>query len=408
MGGRRIPGAQTLAIAAAGALVAVACGGNNAAPSPSASPSGQPTAAATASPSPSPTPDPLGHEPATRQEAIEALDRYLATVPAGFCPVRLAQAWDALCRAGDFDGDGQRDLAILVPLRPETRRIEHPAVVLVKRTGHSGWAEFPLSGDADASPLGRRLFEVGDRTGRGQGVTLLTTGCSATACASVVQVQWWDGTAWRDAGPGEQNAIAELKEASFTGQGAESVLTTYGGVISAAGAGPQRAVTTTFRFDGARYAVAARRPDPTEYLYHAIADADALFAAGDWAAAAAAYQRAIGDASLKDWKLERGLQPGRPDLEGYARVRIAIAVAAAREDPTVALDAAIAAAPGSLWSHAAEAFRKGHRESNGNLNAACRETTTYLANAPIPQLIREAFDYGYTNPIKTYRDICPL
>ncbi|MEX2081781.1 MAG: hypothetical protein WEC33_09215, partial [Dehalococcoidia bacterium] len=236
----------------------------------------------------------------------------------------------------------------------------------------------------------------------------VATSCSATACAGQAQVWWWDGLAFRDGGPGSEEAVVNLLEVVFDREGGESVLIAYGGKLEVEAAGPTRNVRTAYLFDGARYVPILRHADEAEYLYHAVVDADALFDAGDWEAAVASYGAAVGNAALKDWKFERNGADGRSELEGYARLRIAIATAAARDDPTEALDATILNHAGTAFGFAAETFRTEYQQTNEDVQAACRAVTVYLALPPIPEVIRATFDYGYANPVRTFEDICPL
>jgi hypothetical protein len=123
------------------------------------------------------------------------------------------------------------------------------------------------------------------------------------SCNARVEIQAWDGTAWRNAGPADAG-INNLETAEFTGQGSQSALTLRGGKIESLEDGPTRLGTATYTFDGVRYSGTKAEYDAPVYLYHAIVDADALFGRKDFSGAAATYRAAIENTALKDWKQE--------------------------------------------------------------------------------------------------------
>jgi hypothetical protein len=201
--------------------------------------------------------------------------------------------------------------------------------------------------------------------------------------------------------------MENLETASFGGSGGQSALVLRGGQLASLGAGPSRARTVTYLFDGTRYSAAKVEHEAPRYLYHAVLDADALFDAGRWAEARAAYLAAIASPVLLDWKYETQGLNGRAELYGYARFRVALATAGAGEDPTGALDDVITDSTEELFPRVATAFRQGY-EQNGSPQQGCLAVTVYLATPPLPERIEEMFNYGTANPGKDVRDICPF
>jgi len=338
---------------------------------------------------------------------VKGLERLLAATPGDPCPEALNRAWETVCAAGDLDGDGLPDTAYLVPLKPPLQPSPNPGAVLVRRSKGSGIERFPTTGDADRSIVGRGLFGIADRTGdTTPELSFLSNECSARGCSSMVQVQHWDGTAWRDVGP--RTGVDNIDRATMEGLGAKTVITMHGGAITGPGAGPGRAFTVTYEVESARFQQRSKAFDPPVYLYHALLDADARFDAADWPGAIQAYRVAIDSTDLKDWRQEANKGDGRTTLAAYALFRIAVATAASGEKPDKAIDAIILNAKEEIFINAALAFRKGFQEKGG-VHAGCVDVTTYLADPANADYIADRFDYGYANqPKKAPRDMCPL
>ena len=415
MGGRRLSRAQTVIpglLLLLGSGVAFGCASGEDA----AAPTGDPSAPAdTAAPSPAATatPDILGSPPTTRAEARAGVESTLKAEPASACPERLQSRWNVACATGDLDGDGKADQVFLVPLSSRAAAIPNSAVVFARVSRGAALEEFPgPAAAADASPGGRAVFGIADRTGDGKPeLTLIANECGARACSSRLQMMTWDGTAWRDIGPnpGVDNLDSPI---AFEGSGAQATITMHGGKLTGAGAGPSRGATYTYTLLNGRFELKSTKPDAPAYLFHAIQDADALFEAGDFAGAATAYKAAIENPALKDWRKENGEPEGRPALEAYALFRIAVATAATGADPAPAIDRTIQLSKEPLFTLAVEAFRRGYQERRA-VQAGCVAATTYFntvnAESDVPAYIRAMFSYGYANfPVKGPKNLCPL
>lgn len=412
MGSGDLPGRLICGLAFAAVLVIAGCGSGSKAGKTAtrvASATEQPSPTATHTATPSPTPDPLAVRPSNATDAQAGVEAELIADPTNACPPRLTTSWGVKCAVGDADGDGKPDTAFLVPLQAAVPAQEKPAAVLVLRSSTKQIASLLEPGSTgDASVIGSAFFAYHPLPSGSGAFAFLTSGCSNTGCISQAHLERWDGTAWRDTGPGDAGVTA-LESAAWDASG-ELVL--KGGQFTAPGAGPTRAVTVTYAYDGTRYAEKSRIYAAPVYLFHAITDADAKFAAADWAGAIAAYQAAISNPTLKDWKAEQGQAPGDPTLDAYALFRIAIATAAEGNDPSVALDKVIVDAKDPIFAYAAQQFRIGWQQT-ASVHGGCVTATAYLgtsnASGDNPAYITQAFNYGYANqPVKTYRDICPL
>lgn len=309
MGCRRLPRKEALATALMAVIVGLAgaaCSGGSATTRPSATVVASATAS---SPSPTatrarpmPTPDALKSPPSNADEARAGLEAALNVPGAAACPQSLQTRWGVTCAAGDLDADGKPDAAYLVPLTIPASAAPNPAVVFVRLAVDGRFAPFTLDADADSSAIGRKFFAIEDRAlGTAPELSFFTTGCTTTVCSTRAHIESWDGTSWRDIGPNDAGTV-DLTSITFEGSGSTSLLTTQGGVVKAPGAGPTRATTTVYQFDGTRYAMLSQAFEKPVYVFEAILDADAKFDKGNFAAAIAGYQDAIANNALKDWK----------------------------------------------------------------------------------------------------------
>jgi len=386
------------------AFFAAACSTGDGAAGATASPGANHTATPGTATSTVPAPRTPAPPPRIADEVPDALKRLFAE-SRELCPKALLAEWDVVCAEGDLDGDGKGDAAYLVPLGSGAGRA--PAVVAVRMTSAPAIELVERDGLADATGLGRIAFSAADRTGDGRAELIyLATGCTQANCTTRLSVMAWDGTAWRAIGPGESFNNADA--VTVDGGGATSRLTVHAaGLRGAASAGPVRASLSVFALKQARFELVSRVADPPVYLFHAIQDADATFDAGDWQGAIAAYRAAIADAKLLDWQKEQGRGDGRGRLTAYALFRVALASAAAGDDPRKALDEVILQEKEPVFASVAEAFRRGFKELSG-VQQGCVEVNIYLATPAVADYIKQVFDYGYANPRRTYREICPL
>lgn len=383
-------------------LGASACRGGGDPKPPSLTPETATATVAPATPTATVTPDPLATLPETAAAAMDWVKKAIATSAAGVCPGPIAKAGGA-CIAASASGGSSPDLAILLPVKSRAAVSPAPAIVFAWSASQQKLTPFSEDLTADAAPLGAGFFSFEDRTGDGLAdISYLQNVCGATGCNSRAVVLSWDGTAWRDVGPGD--SIANVDAAAWEGAGASSELTMHGGKLPPTAppeSGPTRASKTTYTLSGGRFRVDAVVKDPPEYLYHAVEDADDAFAA-DPGGSRAAYEEVIASTELKDWKLKPGDADRRPSLVGYAMFRLAVIDAALGRDPTAALDRVIRDSKEPLFVYLAESFRNGF-QARGGVVGGCAEANLYLRT---PQgsgtdpggYVAQLFNYGYANP----------
>ena len=142
------------------------------------------------------------------------------------------------------------------------------------------------------------------------------------------------------------------------------------------------------------------------YLYHAVKDADTLFAAGKYAEAEAAYAAVVGDTSLQIWDEAKS---ERNELESYSLFRAGArgprrpAAMRRRRTATSTARAATIRKPCTISSPARS--RPGTTPRTASASAAPPSATTSQANLAEYQAF---WDFGYANPPFDPAIICPF
>ena len=412
---RRSLPAPLLAVAAATATalalaVAAACAGGSGgeiriatiAPSPGAGP------AAPAGASPGARDASLPQRPGNPFSGGIAVGQYLAGGRANLaaCLPELVQAWGMgpvagdRCRAADIDGDGRAEFLFVVSFAGDAPT-GAPADVWFYDDQAAGY-RFLNSARALANSTiaNARIVAVEDLTAdRVADVVIDWQACEAGSCRTglVIASQQGgllDNLAPRDLALPAVDAI-EVKDGAIT---------LHGGLVTAAGAGPPRKQVITITWGGQRFN-RAERFDPPTYLVHALNDADAAYAAGDFAGARRGYEQAATDTTLKDWKQESGKPPARAEIAAYALFRASLA--AQRQGDAAAsialLDRAIAGRETTMSGAAAAAYRDAlRRGSPGTL--ACSAAESYLAT--VAAAYAAQWNYGYANPERGVVTFC--
>lgn len=335
------------------AITVAACGGRPGTSSRIATTSAAGSATpATSTPAaaPSVTPPAIPPKPATLDGYAPAIAAYLtagAPLPAQSCLGDLAIAWsmpyfsgERTCRIINADSDPDDEVAVVLAASgtPAGSTTFHVAVFDLATGGYRVSFQTPdavldttAAGIGAGNMLGNVLLGGGDLIGDGAGaLAYAIPACGASACSSTVHIVRLAAGGVQQLTPpgGITISSAGIAFRDAPGERAKELVLT-GGTPGSVGAGPQRARTETWKWDGTVYVLADTTPAPAAYLYHAIKDADGLFAAGNWAGAEAAYVKAVDDKGLKLWKPDKN---ERNELESYALFRAGLAVLLAGGD----------------------------------------------------------------------------
>jgi hypothetical protein len=431
----------TLAALAGLALLLAACGGGGgekASPTPSVS----------ATPTPPTVAVPV--LPADFAAYPDAIAAYLTEAQGdATCLAELFAAWQMPeptfgppCAAADLDGDGRDEYVVRIadrattgpPLGATVPATAEPAsyggdIIILDDSGGGYEVVYRASVRGAGLQLTEGLLNLLNPTIIGTGdynddgkaeAAFAGSECGASTCMTSVFVVGWDGTQYSDffAEPVSQPGT-EPSEISFEdtdGDGAQEIRIPAG-TISSVGAGPQRGSVLTYDWDGTSFVLTNTRYVASDYLYFAVVDADAAYAAGNPAGAVALYRKAAEDTSLKDWKEELGTGArDRDELVPYARFRLYLTQLILL--PTTAMDSALTLVgsiealaqefPDSLHAQAAQSFGDAYRRQQtpeASYTAGCVAFTSFLEQRRSE--FDAAWDYGYANPTRQPDELCP-
>jgi hypothetical protein len=258
-----------------------------------------------------------------------------------------------------------------------------------------------------------RLVSLEDVTGDGLADLSLAAGdCGANTCFDALRILSAAG------GAGLANLIPDFAPAPYpafvfvpaAGGRGRDVLARIGR-LGSAGAGPQRAMTETWSYDGAVFTVTGTLVEPPVYRIHALHDADAAFRRKDYPAARGLYERVVADPSLQAWDGVAPLRDEAQVLGAFARLRL-LEVAAAQGDAAAASLAyealkadAPEGAPGEVYGLLGEAFYAVYAASS-DYAQACQAVARLAEKTPNTYILLGAQTFGYANYDYQPRDMC--
>ncbi|MEX0786441.1 MAG: hypothetical protein WD939_07390 [Dehalococcoidia bacterium] len=398
-------------------LAAAACGGGDSEPGP------------TTTPPPADTPEDsvdVPPRPPSYDQYWGVVAQYLSdagdSVLSPPCLGELLNAWampqpdpplapEQRCLAGNTDADPDIEVVVLFTTEPavEEGRVGLLSNVVVFDKTPGGYEIALQSRRPDEFPefFPKAIVAAEDVTGDGTGDLVYSEStCGAHTCTLHVRVFTGSGGLEYEILTPEDGLIMETADALLEDRDGDGVpeVVLHGGTIGSVGAGPQRTRTEVYAWNGASYELTESVYDPSDLLYFAVLDADALFDEGEYLDAAAAYVGAIENAGL----LESGYHENeRAELGAYAQLRRALALlagGAAREANDALAQARLDYAD-TLNVGLVAAFQ-GAYDVSDNLHAGCLAVRDHIdANAAA---FEEAWYYGYSNPEWDAAGVCPF
>ena len=208
-----------------------------------------------------------------------------------------------------------------------------------------------------------RVLSITDVTGDGvDDLSYTIEDCSAGNCYDGIYIL-------RDLNGELSNAIPDYDwvpapgfEFFASARDQPSALYVHIGSVTAPEAGPQRAITVTWVYNGSIFTLTNTVKDQPVYRIQALNDADDLFRKKDYVAASALYQRVVNDTDLKSWNGRTPLRDEPAILAAFAMVRM-MEVEAVTGDTNALTTAhetlnatALSPAAGALYAHLGEVF----------------------------------------------------
>ena len=337
---------------------------------------------------------------------VGSADKSGAALPGGASYARLLPGEEpqlvvALANPAAQPGDAvQGDLAIYACAGGAVQAVYH-ALADPAHNGFFGYPRVVSSEDVTGDGLAELSFVMGD--------------CGVHTCYDTIEIL---SAGAGGAGGTIANIIPDFAAlpypnfsfASASGGAARDLLAQVG-QIGSVGAGPQRAATETWSYDGAVYARTNTAVEPPVYRIHALHDADAAFRRKDYARAGELYERAAADPNLKAWEGSAPLRDEDKVLGAFARFR-QIELAAAQGDAAAAKAAyealAISApegSPGETYAKLAEAFYAVFG-SSGDYAQSCAAAVRFAEKAANTYILLGTQTFGYANYDYQPRDMC--
>lgn len=379
---------------------------------PDASPTLLPPTASTATP----TSRPSVEVPARPDNPLAgglAVAAYLAGGQADLagCLPELVAAWNLppiegeRCALTDITGDGLDDLLFVVSIAVESggdpgdvwvfdqaggqTRLISSARVLANEVLESVQliSATDLTGDTFADPV------ISSET------------CGASVCVHRFIIASAHRGSLANLAPNDPTvpSLESVRVEDVDGDGLPDIVL-RGGALTTPGAGPQRSSQRIFSWNGLTFSD-REIVDPPAYLFHAIVDADAAFAAADYQRARSLYDAAATTTTLRDWKAEVGEPAGRSELSAYARFRAALASLrlGAGADALVRLGRLSGSQGGTLHGQAAT-FYVTALSGGAPASESCAAAEAFLRTQS--DLFARTWDYGFGNPEHAIADFC--
>jgi hypothetical protein len=179
----------------------------------------------------------------------------------------------------------------------------------------------------------------------------------------------------------------------------------HGGLIGSAGAGPQRARTEIFGWNGSTYTLTQQFVDASNFRYFKVIDANALMSGKNYAGALALYQEAVSNAALEEYAIDAMTE--RANLQAFARFRIVVAQTLIGDAgrAQAAYDDLLAAQPKHIYAQVANSFWQGYVPTH-SVSAGCASATGFAVAHP--EVADVLANFGYANPAFTTKDVCPF
>ncbi len=240
-------------------------------------------------------------------------------------------------------------------------------------------------------------------------LTFAEISCGAHTCWHTLHVWSWQGTDFQP----QMGRELTMPYATFILEDAPSLnggqILALSGGIGSVGAGPQRAYTETWAWNGSVITLTSAEVGPATYRYHVFRDGDEAWFQQNYDDAYWAYLNVITDQTLKAWEGYYTAAEEKLWLTALAHWRLVLMsmklenyedakahYAQLQSDFTPEI-------PGYPVAALAKRFWDRYLEV-GNIAYGCQE----VVNAPKAQTVLDFLNsYGYANPMYAPEELCP-
>ncbi|NLS75878.1 MAG: hypothetical protein GXY76_01320 [Chloroflexi bacterium] len=354
--------------------------------------------------------------PAAFSDYAEAILAYLNESPVHIVRLRaMLGDWRAITdrlggiQEADVDSDGAPEWIVTIA-DPAPLTLTVPGEMLIlDRTGNTYQIIYRVSAEMASLPENLAVIATQDVNADGRiELAYTTTTCGAHTCLTAARVLAWDGAAFQPLTVDQiELAYGEVSFENRDGDPALELLM-HGGVVGSVGAGPQRARTDVYDWNGSRYELEETLYDASDFLYFKVLDANAAFTIGDYTRAIALYQEAIDNQELRAWRdWDSEGQKEKDDLRAFARYRLMVVYVLVNDLPNAE---AVAIQmqdeqPDHVYTQVSQIFLD-YYVKMGTVPAACRAVTAFAFENPEAAAVLA--DYGYANPSFTPEEVCPI
>ena len=357
----------------------------------------------------SPTPVPLAERPRDFEQYADTIVAYLNDSRGDEDGLRtMLEKWEALRHVIDLlrvdvDDDGAGELVMVVVDPSPDYGVDLRGDILVVDQDEQRYS-LAYSAAGESLMFDPALIEIDDLNGDGYTeMAFSSTTCGAHTCFTTVYIVGSGTGTYQDlTGGGIEMPYVEPSFADWDNDGVRELIL-HGGTIGSVGAGPQRARTEVYKWDGTAYALLDTVYDYSNYLYFKVLDANQALLDGEYAQAVALYREAIDNPELDVWMEESE----RTELAAFSRYRLTLTYlllgeAASAEETK---DELLGVQPDNIYAQVVTVFWESYQR-DADLEGACEQVGDFAAAHP--ETAEVLADYGYGNPTFTVEEVCPL
>lgn len=285
-----------------------------------------------------------------------------------------------------------------------SRETQSLMIFALDETGQVRKVFVPYNSPTDPGVIFKLLPEVVVNFNDLPEIVYIDTDCGAHTCSDTLNVIEWNGEEFVDLIDGN----LQLPHPTYLIELGQ--ITAVSGYVNSVGAGPQRAYTEIWKWNGEVITITDKIVGPPVARMHLVHDGDAKFEQGGINEAIKFYQQAIDDKNLPSQFVGSDEDYKKEVVKAYATFKLVVAytvesnIAEAQKYLKQLMAENRQDTEGYLFVSLGQAFWDNYSQTN-DVNLACETVVTLAkATADIPFVL----EIGYQNPIYEAEDICRL